>query len=89
VPSVKIIVTGKVQGVFYRDSCKRKTTDLNITGYAKNMDDGSVEIIATGEKNNLISLVEWCWKGSQSSKVTSVDYNWLKTEKNFKSFQVR
>jgi acylphosphatase len=67
-----IIVSGKVQGVYYRDSARQKALQLGVTGFVKNLPDGSVMLIATGTKEQLNSLVEWCRQGPPSARVTGV-----------------
>jgi len=80
--TISIIITGKVQGVFYRQSTKEKAIELKITGTVKNVADGSVHIIATGTSAHLDALVDWCWKGPRSARVTSV----LREESSFQLF---
>jgi len=58
-----IRVTGRVQGVGFRYSTLREAQNENITGYVKNMPDGSVEIEAEGSKDQLDIFVEWCRRG--------------------------
>jgi len=69
----KIIVTGKVQGVFFRQSAKMTARSLGITGYVKNMPDGSVFIIATGTEIQLFKLIEWCHQGPLRAEVLFVE----------------
>jgi acylphosphatase len=66
-------VTGRVQGVFYRASCGRKAESLGVTGYARNLADGSVEVLACGEAAAVAQLIAWLWEGSPASKVTGVE----------------
>ena len=70
--TVSIIVSGKVQGVFYRQSTKEKARELNITGEVQNLRDNSVSIIATGTAEELDQLVEWCRTGPPRARVTGV-----------------
>jgi len=70
--TVSIIVTGKVQGVFYRHSTKEKATELGITGEVKNRPDDSVAIIATGSSEKIDSFVEWCKQGPPKAKVANI-----------------
>lgn len=72
IQTISIIVTGKVQGVFYRQSTKEKAMALGITGIVKNKPDGSVYIQATGEAGRLNELVAWCRQGPAQAEVTSV-----------------
>lgn len=80
--TVSIIVTGKVQGVFYRQSTKEKATALDIKGEVKNLQDETVCIIASGTAEQLKQLIEWCRQGPPRAKVTNV----LVEEMNLKSF---
>lgn len=72
VQTVSIIVTGKVQGVFYRQSTKEKAAALGITGIVKNQPDGSVFIQATGDAGQLNQLIAWCRQGPPRAEVTGV-----------------
>jgi acylphosphatase len=66
-------VSGRVQGVFYRATCVRKAETLRLTGYARNLPDGRVEVLACGEEPAVIAFVAWLWEGSAASKVTAVE----------------
>jgi acylphosphatase len=65
-------VTGRVQGVFFRDSTRRKAEALGLTGYAKNRPDGSVEVLACGPADSLDRLGEWLQEGPGMAAVDSV-----------------
>ncbi len=71
--SVMITVSGKVQGVYFRAATKKQADKRNITGYAKNLSDGRVEIQATGEAKAIEELINWSYKGSVFSKVKHVE----------------
>jgi acylphosphatase len=66
-------VSGRVQGVFYRATCVRKAESLGLTGYARNLPDGRVEVLACGESAPVEQFIAWLWEGSPASKVTAVD----------------
>jgi acylphosphatase len=66
-------VSGRVQGVFYRATCVRKAESLGVTGYARNLKDGRVEVLACGDAAIVEQFVAWLWEGSPSSKVTAVE----------------
>ena len=85
----RIFVSGKVQGVYYRDTTKLKGSSLGLTGVAWNLSDGRVEIVAEGPKAKIEELEAWCWKGpegaaevginnklAQKRKVTRVELTW-------------
>jgi len=66
-------VSGRVQGVFFRESTRRKATSLALNGYARNLEDGRVEVVAAGSKESLDELEAWLWQGPPLSKVSGVD----------------
>lgn len=66
-------VAGRVQGVFYRASAQQEAGKLGVRGYAKNLSDGRVEILAIGEAPAVAALVQWLWRGSSASAVTQVE----------------
>ena len=70
--TVSIIVSGKVQGVFYRQSTKELATALGVKGEVRNMPDDTVEIIATGTEEQIERLIKWCWSGPPKASVTDV-----------------
>ena len=75
--SIKAKVYGKVQGVFFRDFTKREAQRLKLTGWVKNMNNGSVRLQAIGEDNQLKLLKDWLQKGSPLSEVEKVEYEWI------------
>jgi acylphosphatase len=66
-------VSGRVQGVYYRGTCVRKAEALGLRGYARNLADGRVEVLACGEPAAVEAFVSWLWQGSAASKVTAVE----------------
>ena len=66
-------VSGRVQGVFYRATCVRKAESLGLRGFARNLPDGRVEVLACGDPASVEQFVAWLWEGSPASKVTAVD----------------
>jgi acylphosphatase len=68
----RFIVSGKVQGVFFRASARDQAQRLDLSGYAKNLADGSVEVIACGEAANLDALQRWLQTGPAAARVDSV-----------------
>ena len=70
--TIRIKIEGEVQGVFYRQSTQEKALKLGIKGTVRNCEDDSVEIIATGAKEQLEKLISWCWKGPPKATVTNV-----------------
>jgi len=69
----RCLVGGRVQGVFYRATAARRAHELGIRGYARNLADGRVEVLACGDDASVSAFVKWLWIGSSASKVTSVE----------------
>jgi acylphosphatase len=76
--TVQMLVSGRVQGVFFRVYTQKFARELqDVTGYVKNLHDGRVEIVAEGSKGSLRKLVEWTrYKGSPASQVSDIKENW-------------
>lgn len=66
-------VSGDVQGVFFRDSCRRVARDAGVAGWATNLPDGRVEVVLEGEEEAVVKVLEWCRKGTNQARVDSVD----------------
>ena len=69
----RALVSGRVQGVFYRASARSKAHELGITGSARNLPDGRVEVIACGAHDAVRAFFDWLWIGSAASRVTAVE----------------
>jgi acylphosphatase len=68
-----LLVSGDVQGVFYRDSCRRVAQDAGVAGWARNLPDGRVEVCLEGEADAVQRVEAWCNKGTRHSEVDSVE----------------
>jgi acylphosphatase len=66
-------VCGRVQGVFYRASTAREAARLQLDGWAKNLPDGCVEVVAVGATDKVAALCAWLWEGPPAARVTAVD----------------
>ena len=69
----RLLVSGRVQGVFFRDSCRREAGRLGVSGSATNLDDGRVEVIAEGDESAVSALIEWCREGPPHAEVRGVE----------------
>lgn len=70
--TISITVTGKLQGVYYRQSTKEKALELGLTGTVKNLPNGNVQIMASGNPQQLNALAAWCKQGPPRAKVEEV-----------------
>jgi acylphosphatase len=71
--TLRINVKGKVQGVTYRETTRRKAVTLGLSGTVENLDNGDVLIVATGEPQVLEDFVRWCYRGPQLASVSEVN----------------
>lgn len=86
-PTYHLIVKGKVQGVFYRASAREVADSMGITGWVKNTEEGYVEILASGDENQLQQFINWCRKGPSQAIVTDVQVT-EKPEVSFDRFRI-
>jgi acylphosphatase len=70
---VHIVVTGRVQGVYFRQSTQEQALALGVSGWVRNRSDGSVEMVAEGHGSAIEQLVKWCEKGPEMARVDSVE----------------
>ena len=82
-------VSGKVQGVFYRDFAKLEAEKIGILGYVKNLGDGTVEIVAEGEDAALKKFLASCRKGPLMAFVKNVGFTEAEATNEFESFDIR
>lgn len=87
VEAIHIIVHGRVQGVWFRAGTKEQADELGLFGWVKNRPEGTVEIHAEGEKNQLEEFKAWCRKGTPAADVTSLDIDEVAAQE-FKSFDI-
>ncbi len=83
-----ILITGRVQAVFFRSGVKTLADELELTGRAENLSDGSLQIVAEGSKEKLQKLLDWCYQGTIFSKVESLKFIWASASGLFKNFEV-
>jgi acylphosphatase len=86
---VRIIVTGRVQGVFFRASAADQARILGISGYARNLNNGSVEIVAEGERARLERMIAWSHHGPSHARVDGLRLEWGCATGEFRGFAAR
>ena len=85
---VSLIITGTVQGVFYRASALEQAQGLNLTGWVKNLPDGSIELVAEGPRYALDQIIEWCRHGPPAARVEDVYPRWSEHLGEFRTFMI-
>ena len=83
-----IFVSGRVQGVYFRDHTQRWASSLNLTGWVRNIRDGRVEALAEGDKEKVEELISRLKEGPPSAQVDKVDVNWEDYKGEFKDFRI-
>ncbi|MBM4206865.1 MAG: acylphosphatase [Gammaproteobacteria bacterium] len=86
--TVRLIISGRVQGVYFRRFTKHKAHDLGINGTVCNRADGSVEIIAQAEAGKLEPFIKWCHKGPITARVDKVEIKDLDGSHPYQSFEI-
>ena len=87
--SVQAIIYGRVQGVFFRDFVARRATELGLTGYVRNLPDGSVEVLTEGERKQLERLIGYLKVGPSAARVEKVVTSWLEYTGSYSRFNMR
>lgn len=86
--AIRLKISGTVQGVFFRQSALQKAIELNISGWVRNCEDGSVELEAEGEETGMKEFIEWCHRGPMRAVVSKVEIKTIGT-KNHSGFEIR
>ncbi len=86
---LKIIVKGRVQGVFFRSETREVARHLGLKGYVRNLGNGDVEVIAQGEEKELAELIGFCNKGPAAADVSKVDVKKQELKEKFVEFGIR
>ena len=86
---VRLIVAGRVQGVFFRAATAQMARTLGGRGVARNLLDGTVEIVVEGTQSSLQSLIEWAHKGPPEARVDEVRAEWSEATGEFRGFEIR
>ncbi|MCR4284561.1 MAG: acylphosphatase [archaeon] len=86
--AAKLIVNGTVQGVFFRQFVKENAEKLSLTGYARNLDSGEVEIVIEGEKEKIESFAGIVKEGPKHAQIRNVSFEEKKWSGEFKDFKV-
>lgn len=86
---IHLLISGRVQGVFFRANTKQKAQKLGLMGWVKNTPDGKVEAVAEGDQEAIQRLIEWAKQGPAVAEVEQVDIDWKDYKGKFDSFEIR
>lgn len=83
-----IHISGRVQGVTFRASTRRKAKKLGVKGWVKNLSDGRVEAVLEGSEEAVKEIIDWCHDGPRPAKVENVEVKWEEPQNDFERFKV-
>ena len=83
-----LIIEGLVQGVWFRDSTRKKARSLGVSGWVRNRPDGTVEVLAEGPEKDVAAFVSWCHHGPPSAEVARVRETRQGWQGEFTSFDI-
>ena len=85
----RVLISGRVQGVWYRGSTKQQADDLGLTGWVRNCRSGQVEVIVEGADAAIDKLISWCRTGPSMARVTDVQIDFDNYRGEFVGFRVK
>lgn len=86
---VHIFISGRVQGVFFRDWTRRQAKKLGIFGWVKNLEDGRVEAVFEGEEEKVKKMIELAKRGPILAKVKNLEIEWQEYKSEFNNFEIK
>ncbi|APV45166.1 acylphosphatase [Dehalogenimonas formicexedens] len=86
--AVRLSFGGRVQGVGFREFTRRQAADFNLAGYVKNMPDGSLQVVAEGQRPDILHFIENLMSGPPGAIVKTVDTQWIEPAGGYADFQI-
>jgi acylphosphatase len=83
-----VVISGRVQGVFFRAETQRAAQQLEVFGWVRNRSDGKVEALFEGPEDSVRKAVDWCWQGSPMAHVADVSVQWEDYTGEFDNFSI-
>lgn len=85
----ELVIHGRVQGVFYRQSTRDMARAHGLCGWVRNRPDGTVEAVFEGERGAVQAAIDWCQHGPPAAHVSGVDVNWTDARGETSGFEIR
>ncbi len=85
----RLMIRGRVQGVFFRASTVELAVRLELGGWVRNCRDGSVEVVAEGQEQKVQELIQWCHQGPMGAQVQKVELQWEDCQGPFETFSIK
>jgi acylphosphatase len=87
--AVRALVSGQVQGVGFRQSCRHTARRLGLVGWVRNLADGRVELLCQGPPGAVDRLIDWVWTGPTAARVSSVESDVVAADPNLSDFLIQ
>ena len=84
-----LLISGRVQGVFYRMTCRREGAARSLDGWVHNLPDGRVEVLLQGSKEKVEDMIRWCYRGPDEAQVSEIEVTYEETAGDLAGFQIR
>lgn len=84
----RVIISGRVQGVYFRANTKRQALSLGLSGWVKNRPDGRVETVFEGDSDTVDAMLAWCKTGHPPARVDRVDFSEEDADGSFTDFKI-
>ena len=85
----RVLISGRVQGVFFREKTRGMAKKIGVTGWVKNLSDGWVEAVFEGSKKSVEKIINWAKRGPILAKIESIDIEWQEYKGEFADFEIR
>lgn len=85
----RVLISGRVQGVFFREKTRSMAKKIGVTGWVKNLSDGRVEAVFEGSKKSVEKIVNWTKRGPILAKIEGIDIEWQEYKGEFVDFEIR
>ncbi len=85
----RLLISGRVQGVFYRASCQDEAEARGLAGWVRNLADGSVEALLQGPREQVESMIKWCYVGPSHARVTKIAVTYEEPGADLAGFRIR
>ena len=83
---VHLLISGIVQGVFFRANTEKVARSLQLTGWVRNLADGRVEVVAEGAQDRIGDFIDWCHRGPPAASVDEIEVVWEEATGEFETF---
>lgn len=85
----RLLISGRVQGVFFRASCRDEAALRGLSGWVRNLPDGRVEALLQGTREKVEDMIRWCYRGPSGARVSAIDVTYEETAEDQAGFRIR